>query len=136
MATAQPALSAAVLSTAAPSVTKRYVDAYRSAKIHNGIGQTIKTVSLILGGLIIVPSLVGAASSAEPQPGMFGPYTNSMGIVMGLFGAVIGAAIGGVGFILGTLIAANAQLLKASLDGAVNSSPFLTDEQRAEVMSL
>ena len=112
-------------------------DAYRSAKIQNGIGQTIKVVSLILGGLIVFGSIIAAVSSATPQPSMFGQQsTNPMGIALGLLGAVIGVALGGIGFIQGTLIASNAQLLKASLDGAVNSSPFLTNEQRAEVMSL
>jgi hypothetical protein len=39
-------------------------------------------------------------------------------------------------FILGSLVSAQGQILKATLDGAVNTSPFLTDEQRAQMMRL
>jgi hypothetical protein len=37
---------------------------------------------------------------------------------------------------LGVVISAQGQLLKASIDGAVNTSPFLVDDQRAKIMSL
>jgi hypothetical protein len=37
---------------------------------------------------------------------------------------------------LGVLVAAQGELLEANIDGAVNTSPFLVDEQRAQIMSL
>jgi hypothetical protein len=39
-------------------------------------------------------------------------------------------------YVLGILVSAQGQILKASLDNAVNGSPFLTNEHRAKVMSL
>ena len=37
-------------------------------------------------------------------------------------------------FVLGVIISAEGQLLLAALDTAVNSSPFLTDDQRAQII--
>lgn len=39
-------------------------------------------------------------------------------------------------YVLGILVAAQGQILKATLDTAVTSSPFLKTEEMAEVMSL
>jgi hypothetical protein len=39
-------------------------------------------------------------------------------------------------YALGVLVSAHGQVLKASLDEAVHTSPFLTDADRASVMSL
>jgi hypothetical protein len=51
--------------------------------------------------------------------------------VVGLIGAVF---VGGQFYLLGLIVMAQGQILKASLDGAVNSSPFLQNEQRAKIM--
>ena len=53
-------------------------------------------------------------------------------IVAICFAAFVGILL----FVLGTLVAAQGQILKAALDSAVNSSPFLNDPDRAEIMSL
>ena len=53
-----------------------------------------------------------------------------------LVGLLSGVGIFVVLFVLGVIVSAHGQLTKATLDGAVNGSPFLTSEQRAEVMSL
>ena len=37
-------------------------------------------------------------------------------------------------FALGIIVSAQGQILKADLDGAVNTSPFMTDDQKAHVM--
>ena len=37
-------------------------------------------------------------------------------------------------FVLGVIISAQGQLLLAALDTAVNSSPFLTDDQRSQIL--
>ena len=42
----------------------------------------------------------------------------------------------GIGWIFGALISSQGQLLKATLDSAVNTSPFLDDSERARMMSL
>jgi uncharacterized membrane protein len=62
--------------------------------------------------------------------------TASVGILVGFVIASVGVIIGALFWIVGVLYMAQAQKLKASLDGAVNSSPFLTNLDRAEMMSL
>jgi hypothetical protein len=39
-------------------------------------------------------------------------------------------------FVLGIIVSAQGQILKANLDSAVNTSPFLTTQQKARVMDL
>jgi hypothetical protein len=39
-------------------------------------------------------------------------------------------------FVLGVLISAQGQMTRASLDGAVYASPFLSDQDRLEVMRI
>jgi hypothetical protein len=51
-------------------------------------------------------------------------------------GAVFGGVVGGIGFMVGVMISAQGQLMKAALDGAVNTSPFMNDDDKARVMSL
>ena len=51
--------------------------------------------------------------------------------------ALLWAVIVGVPlYVLGILVSAQGQILKATLDSAVTNSPFLTEDQMAEVMSL
>ena len=84
----------------------------------------MKVLGFILGGVI---ALVGLAAGNQ------GYQSNPILIVGGLmFGAVVAIPL----FVLGVLVAAQGQVLKANLDEAVHTSPFLTDEQRASLMSL
>jgi hypothetical protein len=54
-----------------------------------------------------------------------------------LFGGLLVAAIWfGVFFVLGIIVSAQGEILKANLDGAVNTSPFMTNEQKAQAMDL
>jgi len=114
-------------------MTDRYVDAYRTAKFQTGVGATIKKASLVVGGIIDGLCLINILSNLGSQS-MFGP--NLFGAALGLFGLIVATAGGAIGWILGTLISAQGQLLKATLDGAVNTSPFLEDRERARIMSL
>ena len=81
-------------------------------------------------------SLLVFLVSMVPQQNMFGTSGNPIGIAMGLFGILTGATIGGVGFVLGVLVASQGQLLRAVLDGTVSSSPFLNDAERARIMGI
>jgi len=105
----------------------RYSDAYRYARVIDGLGLTVKIVGFVLAGLITLVSLPALSSR-----NFFGG--TEMGI--GIFGLLLACVVAGVGFILGTLISASGQILKSSLDGAVNNSPFLTNDERAQIMSL
>ncbi|MGH9421559.1 MAG: hypothetical protein ACRD3J_16395 [Thermoanaerobaculia bacterium] len=51
-------------------------------------------------------------------------------------GVVAASVIGAVFFVIGIVVVAQGQILKAVVDTAVNSSPFLDDSQRAATMSL
>jgi|HubBroStandDraft_6_1064221.scaffolds.fasta_scaffold168550_1 hypothetical protein len=118
------------------SVSERYADAYLKANFQTTLGGSVKTLSLVVGGVVAGLALLYALTQLIPQQGMFGATTNIIGVALGFFAAIIGATMGGIGWILGTLISSQGQLLKATLDSAVNSSPFLDDSERARMMSL
>lgn len=118
------------------SVITRYRDAYRIASFQTGVGRTIKMVSLGLGGLVTLISFISMTENAKPQPGFFGPTTNPIGVTLGWFGVLAGLLIAGIGFIFGLLVSSQGEVLKAGIDGAVNTSPFVTNEERAQMMSL
>ena len=102
------------------SMLMRYQDGYGVAKLINGFGQACKVVGISLGGLIFL-----ACASATS--------ISNFAVVIGL---VFGSIVGFVGWAIGVLISAQGQIAKATLDTAVNSSPFLSNEERAKVMSL
>jgi hypothetical protein len=101
----------------------RYTSAYRVAKAITGIGDAIRIVGYGVGALVFLLGLIGSSSSL-------------LGGTSIVFGLVTGGLIAGGAFILGTVVAAQGQILKATLDTAVNSCPFLQNEERAEIMSL
>jgi hypothetical protein len=105
----------------ARSVEGRYLDGYREANLYTGLGATVKKASLVVGGAIAVLVLFDMRELWAP---------------LGLFGFVAGAVLGGIGWIIGTLISSQGQLLKATLDAAVHTSPFIDDKVRARIMSL
>jgi hypothetical protein len=65
-----------------------------------------------------------------------------LGSVSSLGGIALGAGllISGLWFalffVLGTIVSAQGQILKANIDCAVNTAPFLTSQQKARVMGL
>ena len=65
--------------------------------------------------------------------GKIGMIIGGIAIVVGL---VVGAVVAIPLFVLGVFVAAHGQVLKATLDEAVHTSPFLTDDERATTMSL
>ncbi len=106
-----------------PAIRKRYKDAYLVARATGGFGTLIKAIGVIVGALFVV---VGLNFLNE------GRGTQELGIVSVGLGFVLGALF----FLLGILVSAQAQILKASLDAAVHTSPFLTNRDRAAIMSL
>lgn len=112
----------------APRVMNRYTDAYRVARTTVFIGNLLKVLGVVAGLIIGVTvfALLAGQSRLNPQ-------FEIAGIVLGLF---FGGGVFAFFFVLGVVISAQGQLIKATLDGAVNASPFLDEEQRAEVMSV
>jgi hypothetical protein len=102
-------------------VVNRYRDAYRVGAALVGLGNAIKFVGAILGGIIFLVSL----SSKNLLGGG--------AVVLGIFIAVI---VGILFWIGGVIVAAQGQILLATVDTAVASSHFLTDTERAQAMGL
>jgi hypothetical protein len=94
----------------------RYVDAYRVAGTINVFGQAIKIAGFIFAAVIFI----GVANSLK-SPGA---------------GLVAASIIAAFFFVIGIIVAAQGQMLKAAVDTAVNSSPFLDNNQKAATMSL
>jgi hypothetical protein len=105
--------------TSKPAV--RYRDAYVTAKAIDGIGSAIKILGIVLGVIIVLGGLILA----------------SQGGALLFFASLVSGAVTAIPiYVLGILVSAQGQVLKATLDTAVNTSPFLDDEERAVVMSL
>ncbi len=113
----------------ANSVMTRYCDAYLVARVTTGFGGIIKAIGIALAvgifmGGIVVGSAMARMYGSEIQTGL------------GILGAAFAAVIGATFYLFGILVSAQGQILKATLDGAVNNSPFLTNDQKAQTMSL
>lgn len=105
------------------AVASRYSDAYMVARTIDGVGVAIKTIGLVIGALLALSSLVAGSKVGG-------------GVIVALMGVAAAGAVATVLFLLGTLASAQGQILKATLDTAVSSSHFLTDQDRARIMSL
>ncbi|MBC7932411.1 MAG: hypothetical protein H7Z38_17785 [Rubrivivax sp.] len=111
-----------------PEVVGRYSDAYRTARATVLIGNLIKVFGALLG-LLVGGGLFALVATQ-------GRLVGATGVAGGVAGLLAGGSIFAFFFVLGVVISAQGQLTRATLDGAVNSSPFLTNDQRAEAMSL
>ena len=108
------------------TLIKRYQDAYVVARVTNGFGRMIKAIGIIIGGLLAVGGFMIASNGGPGDPMS----------VLGIVGVVGGVIVGALFYVIGVLVSAQGQILKASLDSAVNSSPFLTNQHKAKIMSL
>jgi fructose-specific phosphotransferase system IIC component len=100
-------------------VIKRYGDAYRVGHSIAAFGRFIQALGVLAGVLAVAGGLV----SDQGQAGVLG-------------GILVGFIAGGLIYGVGTMVAAQGQILLALLDTAVNGSPFLDEGQKAEAMSL
>jgi hypothetical protein len=107
---------------------RRYQDAYTVAKTANAFGTFTKTIGLISAGIIGVIGLIMMLLTATSLGA-------GAGFVMLLFTLTLGAIVGAIFYILGIALSALGQNLMAALDTAVNSSPFMTLEQKAQAMN-
>ncbi len=84
----------------------------------------------IMAALFAAGTIAGLGSHVG-----IGSQSNSVPILIG--GGMVGfLVVAFPAWVLGVMISSQGQLMKASLDGAVHSSPFLNNSQKAEVMSL
>ena len=98
----------------------RYTDAYLVARAIIAIGATVKVLAFVVGGGVVLIALLAVGKSAELALGSV------------LLGAIVAIPI----YILGILVTAQGQILKATLDCAVNGSPLLTKDEMRQIMSL
>lgn len=112
-------------------VETRYKDAYRVAGFVVAIGTIIKVLAAVAGLFIVIAGLI-ASSSVSTGP--YGRYDNTASGIAGLSGLLVGATVFAIGFILGVMVSAHGQTLRASLDSAVHSSPFLDIVAKARAM--
>jgi hypothetical protein len=110
------------------ALTSRYSDAYRVAATAVVIGATLKILAVCAGGLALIVSML-PVSRAIAGAGS----ADSTALLIGLVAAVL---VGVPLYALGILVSAHGQVLKATLDTAVNTSPFLANEQKANILSL
>ena len=97
---------------------KRYADAYKFPKSLLEMGGNLKRLGISVGLLVF---LIGVCC------GDFAGFLLALTLA-GFFSLI---SIG-----LGMIVSAQGQNLCASLDAAVNTSPFLSAQERADVMSL
>lgn len=119
-------------SSEAQSLVKRYWDSYLVARVIVGVGKFIKIVGVIFAVLILLGTLLISNQASSGS----GRDDSQFGLAFGLIGFLTGCLVGVLFYIWGVIISAVGEILKAVLDSAVNTSPFLTDKHRAKIMSL
>ena len=126
-------MSAAVITTLDPqfndstAAVGRYQEGYRLAEALVAFSYTVRYGGIFLGGVVLVGGIVEfILNLAEHQgfPVIFASLI-ACAVMLALISQIIGRGLQGEG-----------QLLRAGLDSDVNSSPFLSNAQRARAMSL
>lgn len=106
----------------------RYKNGYRLASFTSTAGTVIKILAAIVAVVVVSLEFYIAQQLLGSNP-----QTDT---IIALFVLVSGISTFGLFFILGVIVSALGQQLKAGLDTAVNSSPFLDIPAKARAMSL
>ncbi len=121
-------------------LSKRYRSGYNVSRMINGIGAFCQALGLILACILGAGGAYAAQYINQYTPpvvwvaqNLHLPIQYQLGIVIGVaaFAALITFL---VLWLIGTVISAIAQVLKAILDTAVNTSPFLSTEEKAGII--
>jgi hypothetical protein len=102
------------------SLKNRYADAYLVAQAFNGTGQTVKLVGFVVAALVILCGLLVASK---------------MGVVIGIAGLLFGVIVALPFYVLGVLVSAQGQILKATLDVAVHTSSIPSPEEIRNILA-
>ncbi len=115
----------------------RYQNGYRVARSVGGLGHICQAVGLLAGILVVLFGVMGSETLMRPNPTMVGlanyQTQHNVYLVSIIF---LGAVVAFVGWVIGVLLAGYGEHLNATVDSAVNSSPFLSNSQRAQLMRL
>lgn len=120
--------SAATGSELVVRAMERYRDAYRSAQLITRMGGVIKALGIVVAILIFIGGLVIGMN-------IFGHDDTAQMIGLGVVG-VSAIVTGVVLYMFGVIVSAQGQQLKATLDSAVHTSPYLDLDAKARAMSL
>jgi hypothetical protein len=104
------------------SLISRYDDAYLVAHTVDAAGRTVKVVGLVVAALIAL----GGFAVVSKLDVAFG---------FGFAGLLVGALAALPFYALGVLVSAQAQILKATLDTAVNTSPLLSRDEIRQILT-
>jgi len=126
-------MSAAVITTFTPessdatATITRYQDGYESAEAIGMFSRTVKLGGIFLAGVVLMVGLVEFILNPTEHHGFPLIFALLAGCAVCLVLISQSVAMG---------LRGEGQLLKAALDQDVNSSPFITNAQRALAMSL
>jgi hypothetical protein len=87
------------------------------------VGSLLKGAGFLLGTIIVVANLIGFNAIGAPM-------------MIGVAGAILGVMIGLLFYAAGMHVSIVGSQLSATLDNAVNSSSFLTNDQKATIIGL
>lgn len=104
----------------------RYKDAYMMAKVIVGAGTLIKGIGVVFGIITVLAVVVGGSNSSDRSGG-------GLIVIVGLLSAAIQV---GFFYVIGTIVSSQGQILRATLDSAVNTSPHIDTAEKAEIMAL
>ena len=112
-------------------LSTRYDSAYTVAKVVVILGSVVRFVGVLVGALVAIAGVMIYLPSGRTLR----PLTQLE--QLGIGGCVAaGVLLAIAGLVFGTLVIANGQRLRAALDGAVNSSPLLSNSHKAEILGL
>lgn len=125
----------------------RYKAAYGVALAGIRVGKAVRILSLVVAGIVVATSALaalgvgfglGAAAQGLGQSAGSGALAAPalLALLVAIAGIVLAVLACAPAFLLGVLIESTSEMLLASLDTAVNTSPFLGDEQKLAMMRL
>lgn len=105
-------------STIREAAVERFAEAYKRSNSLKEVGTFLTTWSIVIAVLFALIVMPASYRTGE--------------LIMTL---LVSGLLGMIGLGMGAVVAALGRILRAATDSAVNTSPFLTDEDRAVAMS-
>lgn len=121
-------------------LSRRYRSSYWVAKLINGLGLLCRLIGFVVAATLSYGGFAGARYHDQYKPAVIWVRDNMNLSIQNQRGIVVGCALVAAALILflcwlvGTFVSAVGQMLKAVLDTAVNTSPFLSPEEKQNVI--